>query len=57
MEKMTYSIKEVMTLLGISKSYTYQLIRDGTIPSIQLGKKRVIPKESFNNWLNSKLAE
>lgn len=52
MEKLVYSIQEVADLLGISRSYTYELVRNGTIPVLELGKKRVIPKEKFNNWVN-----
>ena len=44
MEKLVYSIQEVADLLGISRSYAYELVRRGTIPSLELGKKRVIPK-------------
>ena len=52
MEKLVYSIQEVADLLGISRSYTYELVRNGTIPNLQLGKKRVIPKGNFIEWLN-----
>lgn len=54
MEKLVCSIEEVGTMLGISKSYTYQLVRDGTIPSVQIGKKRIIPKERSKEWINKK---
>ncbi|MDD7637867.1 MAG: helix-turn-helix domain-containing protein [Clostridiales bacterium] len=52
MEKLVYSIQEVADLLGISRSYAYELVRNGTIPALVLGKKRVVPKEKFNNWVN-----
>lgn len=52
MEKLVYTIQEVADLLGISKSYAYELARNGTIPVLELGKKRVIPKEKFNKWIN-----
>lgn len=54
MEKLVYSVQEVADMLGISKSYAYELIKHGDIPSILLGKKRVIPKERFVGWLNQK---
>lgn len=57
MEKMVYSIQEVADLLGISKSYAYELVRNGTIPVLQLGRKRVIPKEKFNDWVNGKVEQ
>jgi excisionase family DNA binding protein len=52
MDKLVYSIQEVADLLGISRSYAYELVRNGTIPALQLGKKRVIPKEKFIMWIN-----
>ena len=52
MEKLVYSIQEVANLLGISRSYAYELVRNGTIPALVLGRKRVIPKEKFITWVN-----
>ncbi len=52
MEKLVYSIQEVADLLGISRSYAYELARNGTLPVLELGKKRVIPKEKLNQWVN-----
>ncbi len=52
MEKLVYSIQEVAELLGISKSYAYELARNGTLPVLELGKKRVIPKNKLNQWVN-----
>lgn len=54
MEKLVYSIQEAANLLGISRSYAYELVRNGTIPALELGKKRVIPKEKFIEWINGK---
>ena len=50
--KLVYSIQEVADLLGISKSYAYELARKGIFPVLELGTKRVIPKEKFNKWVN-----
>ncbi len=57
MEKLVYSIQEAANLLGISRSYAYELVRNGTIPALELGKKRVIPKEKFIAWINGKESE
>ena len=54
MDKLVYSIEEVAGLLGISRSYAYELVRNGTIPALELGRKRVIPKERFHSWINEK---
>ena len=56
MEKMVYTIKEAAELLGISQSYTYEMVRKGVIPSLQVGNKRVIPKTKFNDWVNGNQA-
>lgn len=55
MEKLVYSIQEAAELLSISKSYAYELVRNGTIPALKLGKRYVIPKEKFNMWVNGNL--
>lgn len=55
MEKLVYSIQEAANLLGISRSYAYELVRNGTIPALELGRKRVIPKEKFLEWINGKM--
>ena len=52
MEKLVYSIQEVAEALGISQSYAYQLVRSGVIASLELGEKRVIPKNKFEQWIN-----
>lgn len=54
MEKLVYSVQEAADLLGISKTYAYELVRKEIIPTLKLGNKRVIPKEKFNNWINGK---
>ena len=57
MEKLVYSIQEVADLLGISKSYAYELVRKGIIPTLVLGRKKVISKEKFNQWINRNVEE
>lgn len=52
MEKLVYSVPEIAELLGISRSYAYELVRNGTIPAIVLGKKRVVSKKKFESWIN-----
>ena len=54
MEKLVLNVQEVAELLGLSRSYTYELMRNGTIPTIQLGRKRLVSKQKLNEWINSK---
>lgn len=51
MKKVCLSMREAAQLLSISKSYGYDLARQGIIPSIRLGRRTVVPldklKEKF----------
>lgn len=40
---MTVSVEEAAALLGIGRTLAYELVRQGKIPSIQLGRRVVIP--------------
>lgn len=51
MEKLVYSIQEVAELLGISRSYAYELAKEKKIPVLDLGRRKVIPKESLETWI------
>lgn len=51
MEKLVYSVQEVAELLGISKSYTYQLVKEKKLPILDLGKRKVIPKVYLEEWI------
>ena len=52
-EKLTYSRKEVKSILGVSDSTLQQLyMRDkNPLPSLRIGKKIYIPCELFKQWL------
>lgn len=54
MEKLVYSVDEVSQLLGISRSYAYELVKRKVIPVLELGNRRVIPKKKFEDWINDK---
>ena len=43
LERKTVTVKEAATLLGIGRDTAYAAVRDGTLPSIRLGKRLVIP--------------
>lgn len=49
--KKVLSVKEVSEILGISKSLTYDLVKQGEIPHKRLGHRIIIPKSNFENWL------
>ena len=49
--KLVYSVVEVGELLGIGRSKAYELVRSGTIPSLRLGRRIVIPKLALSRFL------
>lgn len=51
MEKITYSVQEAAELLGISKSYAYQLVKEKKLPILNLGRRKVIPKAMLEAWI------
>ncbi|MDL2236091.1 helix-turn-helix domain-containing protein [Christensenellaceae bacterium OttesenSCG-928-L17] len=51
-EKLTLSVKEMADLIGISVPRAYDLTHVEGFPVIILGKRRVIHKERFMEWLN-----
>ena len=51
MEKLVYSVVEVAELLGISKSYAYELVKLKKLPVLDLGRRKVIPKNALETWI------
>ena len=46
------TVNDLMNILHIGKSKAYELLRSKTIPSIRIGKKYLIPKNLFIEFLN-----
>ena len=54
-DKMTVSVEEMASMLGISRSVAYQLIKEKGFPSIRVGERRVIiPVKSLERWLEER---
>lgn len=52
-DRLTYSPAEAAAVIGISRARLYQLMDDGTIPSLKLGRRRLIRKEALSTLLES----
>lgn len=48
----TYTVEEVAVLLGVSRGVAYQSVQSGEIPAKRIGRRWVIPRSSFDAWLN-----
>ena len=49
----TMTVTQTATLLGISRSSAYECVRLGSIPSIRLGRRIVVPIQAINVLLGS----
>jgi excisionase family DNA binding protein len=55
MEKQTMNVREFMAVSGLSRSFTYKLIKEGMIPVIRLGRKVLIPAAAALQLLNAEM--
>lgn len=46
-----YTVKEIQTILNISRTAAYALINDPPFPVIRIGKAIRVAKEVFDRWL------
>jgi excisionase family DNA binding protein len=51
-EKLTYSVKEAADLIGISVPKMYETVKIEGFPVVRFGRKIVIPKAEFKEWLS-----
>jgi excisionase family DNA binding protein len=49
--RLCMSVPEAAKLLGISRNNAYELVKRGELPSIKLGKRKLIPKVALEKKL------
>lgn len=49
-----FSVEEASKASGISRTKLYEFISSGELPSVKLGKRRLIRPEALDAWLVSK---
>jgi len=55
-EKLTVNVEEAGRMLGISRPTAYDRVEDGSIPSIKLGRRILVPKIAIERMLNGQQA-
>ena len=50
-EKRVYTVDEIRSILGISRTAAYDLVKQGCLHCIKVGRNYRISKESFDRWL------
>lgn len=52
-QRMSYSVREIQVMLGISRCKAYRLIRENKFRTIQIGRTYKVIKQSFDEWLQT----
>lgn len=47
------TVKEMQTMLRIGRKVAYDLVHNGTIPSVRIGTSYLITKKSIENFLSA----
>ena len=55
-DRITLSIEEVASLLGLGRTAAYEAARRGEIPNRRLGRRIIVPVPALREWLHSPLS-
>jgi excisionase family DNA binding protein len=50
-DRLVWSVEETARRLGISRAHAYDLVAQGEIPSLRLGRRIVVPKHALKAML------
>ncbi len=50
---MTLRVDDVAKILGISRAGAYNLVKSKDFPSIEVGRRLIIPTKQFLEWLEN----
>lgn len=50
-ERLLYSAEEAADLLGIGRTFMFALLASGEISSLKIGKRRKIPRDALNDYI------
>lgn len=48
------NVTDVAGILGVSRAFAYNLFHAQDFPVIVIGKRRIVKRDSFLNWLRKK---
>lgn len=51
MEKLTMSVEEMGTELGISRPLAYDLVKREGFPAVRIGRRIVVSREGLRQWI------
>ena len=50
-DRLTYTVTETAQALGISRSYCYELVQQGVLPFLALGRRVLIPRRALEDYV------
>ena len=50
-KRLTFTVVEAATLLGIGRNSAYEAIKAGILPSVQIGRRILIPRAALERLL------
>jgi excisionase family DNA binding protein len=51
MDKLTLTVEEAASALGIGRNSAYEAVRNGDVPSIRIGKRLLVPRAALDRLL------
>ncbi len=55
-KKLCYTVSEAAQMIGVSRNYAYELVRQGQLPVIKFGKRLLIPRVQLEKMLDKEVA-
>jgi len=55
--RLTLTVEEAGQVLGVSPSYAYELVRQGALPCMRLGRRIVIPVRALDALIDRVVAK
>jgi len=52
-DRETLTPEESRDITGFGRSITYQMLRDGTLPHIKVGRRFFVPRSALMRWLDT----
>jgi excisionase family DNA binding protein len=52
-ERLTLTVEEAATALGISRAFAYESVRRGDIPHLKIGRRLLVPRAALERMLSS----
>jgi excisionase family DNA binding protein len=52
-EQLAVGVEEAARMAGIGRTEAYRAIKDGRLPSLKIGKRRLVRVEALGAWLRA----